>query len=87
MLKAPDRECYAVVIDGNLYIPVVSTVFESGTNNPIKVAERVVSTGIVGFWTQYDDGGTLFWEIIHTKDVPELWKKAIDALVESQPKR
>lgn len=88
VLKAPDRECYAVVTDDTyLYIPVVSTVFESGTNDPLKVATRVVSTGIAGFWTRYDDGGTLAWDLIRMEDVPELWKKAIDALVEFQTKR
>ena len=87
VFKAPDRECYAVIIDdADLYIPVVSTVFESGTNDPLKVANRVVSTGIAGFWTRYD-GQTLLWYLIHTEEVPELWKKAIDALVENLAKR
>jgi hypothetical protein len=88
VFKAPDRECYAVAIDDTyLYIPVVSTVFESGTNDPLKVANRVVSTGIIGFWTCYDDGGTLLWHLIRMEDVPELWQKAIDALVERLTQR
>ena len=75
VLKAPDRECYAVMVGETLYIPVLSTVFESGTNNPIKVANRLVTNGLHGFWTVHV--GKLGWRLVSPESLPKHWKEAV----------
>ncbi len=82
ILKAPDRECYAVMIDDILYIPVVSTVFEAGTDNPLLVAKRVVSTGLEGFWTKFS--GTLDWYVVAFEDVSSHWQICILQLLNTE---
>ena len=82
VFKAPDRECYAVMVKETFYIPVVSIVFESGTNFPMKVANRVVTNGIHGFWTPYR--GVLDWRLVDEESLPKEWMTAVTSLIKAK---
>lgn len=82
IFKAPDRECYAVMVKEILYIPVISIVFESGTSLPMKVANRVVTNGIHGFWTPHS--GILDWRLVDTESIPKEWMAAITSLIKAK---
>lgn len=77
ILKAPDRECYAVMTDDVLYIPVITAIYESGTNDPVKFANRHLSTGLAGFWTPCEN---LSWEIVTLESISPAWREAVEFL-------
>lgn len=74
IFKAPDRQTYALEIEGHTYVPVLACVYESGTDDPQAVANRLLSTGIYGFWTEGECSDD--WEWLDLEDVDhEKWNR------------
>ena len=79
--KAEDRQTYAIQIGDVAYIPVLSSVYESGTDHPMAISKRLISTGARGFWTTgvIDDR----WQWIDIEDIThESWKVFIELSIE-----
>ena len=75
--KAEDRQTYAIEIGDTAYIPVLSCVYESGTDDPMAISKRLISTGAQGFWTTgvIDEA----WDWLDIEDIThEKWRLFIE---------
>ena len=78
--KAEDRQTYAFQIGEVAYIPVLSSVYESGTDDPMALSKRLISTGAQGFWTRglIDDT----WAWLHIEDIThDKWRLFIEVSI------
>lgn len=81
VLKAEDRNTYAIVIDNTTYAPVLACVYESGCDDPMATANRLVTTGVHGFWTPCAVDEDWLWITI-TDVTHEKWRVFLELSIE-----
>lgn len=78
--KVTSRETYAIhsLHDNSVYIPVLASIYEAGTDDPYAISTRLISTGDSGFWTKCKGTLGAEWVVVEIEDVThDKWREFI----------